>query len=139
MLNKSSMVLLIDNDAFSNATLSHELRKLTIADSTICTTSVSNAMAYLHKQLNCNYPFPSYIFYNPHKMELSVSDFIGSMKIAFGNQCNTKLILVEEKTTEVDRASISDNTDIHGFIKKPISTEQVLHLFRSKLKKPIHT
>ena len=132
------MVLIADRDSFSNSTLSHELRKLELADSVICTTSASNALAYLYKQQICNYPFPNIIFYNPSNLEIDVKDFINSFKVAFSDQFYSKFVLLKEKNDGISRSLCNEEALIQDVISKPICSERLLRLFKGKVKSPVH-
>ncbi|MFT4771513.1 MAG: response regulator RpfG family c-di-GMP phosphodiesterase [Cryomorphaceae bacterium] len=138
MFNSLPMVLIADRDSFSNATLSHELRKLGLAGSVICTTTASNALAYLHKQQICSYPFPDFIIYNPSNLDVDATEFINSFKLAFTNQYKSKFILIREKNHEANHSLYRDEVLVVGGICKPVSTEQLLRMFKSKVKNQVH-
>jgi len=133
------MVLIADRDSFSNSALSHELRRLGLAERVICATSSSNALAYLFKQQICNYPFPDIIFYNPSNLNIGLTDFINSFKVAFSNQYHSKFILLTEKNHGISPDLYREEQMVHGTLSKPIFSEKLLQLFKGKVKILSHT
>ena len=128
------MILIADRDSYSGATLSHELRKLHLAGNVIHTTSASSALAYLHKQKNCSYPFPDFIIYNPSNLDINATEFIDSFKVAFTDQYKSKFILISDKNQEANHSLYRDEALVLGGISKPVSAQQLLHLFKNRVK-----
>ncbi|MFT6996600.1 MAG: hypothetical protein ACJAQ4_000341 [Cryomorphaceae bacterium] len=139
MFNSLPMVLIADRDSYSNATLSHELRKFQLAGNVVCTTSASKALAYLHKQQICRYPFPDFIIYNLSNLDINVTEFIDIFKVAFTDQYKSKFILIREKNHEANPSLYRDEALVLGGISKPVSGQQLLHLFKSRVKNQVHT
>lgn len=134
MFNSLPMILIADRDSYSSETLSHELRKLHLAGNVIHTTSASNALAYLHKQKNCSYPFPDFIIYNPSNLDVNAIEFIDSFKVAFTDQYKSKFILISDKNQEANHSLYRDEALVLGGISKPVSAQQLLHLFKNRVK-----
>lgn len=138
MFSSLPMVLIADRDSFSNSTLSYGLRKLCLARNVICTKSASSALAYLQKQQICSYPFPEYIMLNPSSSNVDVADFIKSFNVKFSDHYDSKFILLRDKHSVSEVNSIEDD-QIIGNLRKPISTEHLLQLFKGRAKNAIHS
>jgi len=134
MFNSSSIILVIDRDTFSSATLSNEIRKLGLAKTVICLKSSSEALAYLEKQQNCGYPFPKVIFYNPHKSDMNQGEFLDTFRVKFSKHCDCKMILLEEKNDESLGHHLIEDSLIDCELRKPISSGQLLRLLEKEMK-----
>jgi hypothetical protein len=137
MTSPLPMVLICDRDFFSNSTLSHELRRQGLAENIICTTSASNALAYLYKQQICNYPFPDYIIYNPSNLQFTSAEFIDSYRVAFSDYHTSKFILLEEKNYSPGGNRNVNSSLIKGRLTKPISPIHLKKIFTREINKPI--
>ncbi len=128
MFNTQSMVLIADHDPYSNSSLSVGLRKLGLARTVVCTTSSSQALAYLHKQRSCSYPFPDLIFYNPNIADGESTDFLNTLSQCFMNEHCMNLFVLEDKA-DVSANQFSGFTDIiSGKLKKPISMDDLVRV-----------
>ena len=129
MIHALSMVLIIDEDHFSNSTLSLAIRKLGLSRNVVCTTSSSKGLAYLHKQKTNNYPFPELIFYNPSTRGVLPNEFMDSYRNHFESEFDTKLVLLEDKT---ERVSMKYEPNVTAVIKKPVSMGKLLRVFNGQ-------
>jgi hypothetical protein len=137
MFNSASIVLVIDRDSFSSANISNEIRKLSLAKTTVCLKSASDALAYLEKQQNCGYPFPEIIFYNPHKSDLNQGEFMDTYRVKFSKHCDSKIILLEEKNDDSYGHQLLEDSLIEGELRKPISAGQLLRIFQKEMKEHV--
>lgn len=123
------MVLIADRDYFSNSTLSLGLRKLGLARNVVCTTSSSDALAYLHKQRTNCYPFPEIILFNPNNSDMKPEDFLDTYRANFLGEFDSRIVILEDKEGCIWSHTKKDDDLIVGRLKKPISTGQLLRLF----------
>ena len=123
------MVLIADQDHFSNSTLSLAIRKLGLARNVICTTSATQALAYLHKQKTNSYPFPDLILYNPNAPGMNPGEFLKNYENHFACDFESKLILLRDKGESIRPIFSHSSSEIGGYLKKPVSTGQLIRIF----------
>lgn len=120
---------IIDDDPLNNAVLARALQKKKLVDTVLSSTSAENALHYFDQLHSEGRDFPDLIFVDLKMPGMSGLDFVDIFQKRYGNQSDTKIVIVSGTSNINDLVRVQMKKDQVRYIQKPVTVGELDKLF----------
>lgn len=131
MKKKLCNILLIDDSAADNFISNRIINKAAVAETVTTTTGAREALDFLTKAVNGQFPKPEIIFLDINMPGMSGWDFLDEYKLLDEAQkAGIVVCMLSTSNAHIDRKKAEEYDDIKDYSSKPLTKEKLMELIK---------